>query len=85
MKTQFTTESHDVIEIQLVDYDLKGETNDYLPLNSENQWEYEWTHREGAIDNEVCIVTFADDKTTPLTPLDNPLAPFIKGDSLNSM
>jgi len=66
VKTQFTTGIHDVIEIQLVEYDLKGETNDYLPLNSENQWEYEWTHREGAIDNEVCIVTFADDKMAQL-------------------
>jgi len=62
VKTQFTTDKHDVIEIQLVDYDLKGETNDYLPLNPENRWEYEWMHRGSAIDNEVCIVTFADDK-----------------------
>ncbi|MBM3237803.1 sigma-70 family RNA polymerase sigma factor [Candidatus Poribacteria bacterium] len=66
VKTQFTTGKHDVIEIQLVDYDIKSETNDYLPLNSGNRWEYEWMHREGAIDNEVCIVTFADDKMAQL-------------------
>jgi len=62
VKTRFTIEKRDVIEMQLVDYDLKGETNDYLPLNSENRWEYEWMQRGDAIDNEVCIVTFADDK-----------------------
>jgi len=62
VKTQFTTGSHNVTEIQFVDYDLKGETNDYFPLNSENRWEYEWIHRGDAIDNEVCIVTFANDK-----------------------